>query len=173
MIFKIIGSIIVILSCSFIGMILSRDCAKRPAQLRELQGSLHMLENQICYLCEVIIDAFEKISRVGGTQTGIFFTRTIEILREEKTISAADAWELAVSQCIGRTSLNSEDREILLAFGKLLGNTDVEGQIRNIRLTLEQLKLQEQKAETSRKKNEGMYRSLGVLGGLAVVTLLL
>jgi stage III sporulation protein AB len=173
MILKIIGSVIVILSCSFIGMVLSRDCVRRPAQLRELQGSLHMLENQICFLCNVIIDAFEKISRVGGTQTGIFFARTIEILKEEKTISATEAWERAISQCIGRTALNSEDREILLAFGKLLGKTDVEGQIRNIRHTLEQLKLQEEKAEENRKKNEGMYRSLGILGGLAVVTLLL
>lgn len=173
MLFKIAGSIIVLLSCSFIGVILSRDCIKRPAQLRELQGVLQMLENQISYLCDVIAEAFEKISRVGGTQTCIFFSRTMEILKEGKTISAAEAWEQAVVQCIPRTALNREDQEILSTFGKLLGNTDVEGQIGNIRLTIGQLKLQEEKAEESRKKNENMYRSLGILGGLAVVTVLL
>ncbi len=173
MLFKFAGSIIVILSCSFIGVILSRDCVRRPAQLRELQAILQMFENQISYLCNVIMEAFEKISRVGGSETCIFFSRTIEILKEEKTISAAEAWERAVAQCIRRTALNREDQEILSAFGKLLGNTDIEGQIGNIRLTMGQLKLQEEKAEESRKKNESMYRSLGILGGIAVVTVLL
>jgi len=173
MLFKIAGSVIVILSCSFIGVILSRDCVRRPAQLRELQGILQMFENQISYLCNVITEAFEKIAMVGGSEVCIFFTGTVEILREEKTITASQAWERAVTQCIRKTALNKEDMEILLAFGKLLGNTDVEGQIGNIRLTLEQLKLQEKKAEESRKKNESMYRSLGILGGLAVVTVLL
>lgn len=173
MLFKVIGSIIVILSCSFIGVILSRDCIRRPAQLRELQGILQMFENQISYLCDVIAEAFEKISRVGGTQTSIFFSRAVEILKENKTISAAEAWEQAVEQCIRKTALNREDREILSSFGRLLGSTDMEGQIGNIRLTIGQLKLQEEKAEESRKKNESMYRSLGILGGLAVVTLLL
>lgn len=173
MLFKITGSIIVLLSCSFIGVVLSRDCIRRPAQLRELQGILQMFENQISYLCDVIAEAFEKISRVGGTQTCIFFTRTVEILKEEKTISAAEAWERAVAQCIRRTALNREDQEILSSFGRLLGSTDIDGQIGNIRLTIGQLKLQEEKAEESREKNESMYRSLGILGGLAVVTLLL
>ena len=34
----------------------------------------------------------------------------------------------------------------------MLGSSDLEGQIKNIRLTLNQLKLQEQKAEEFRKK---------------------
>jgi len=173
MLLKICGSIIVILSCSFIGMILSRDCVRRPSQLRELQSILQMLENQISYLCNVITEAFEKIAMAGGSEACIFFTRTIEILKEEKTITASQAWERAVTQCIRKTALNMEDKEILLAFGKLLGNTDMEGQIGNIRLTLGQLKLQEEKAEENRKKNESMYRSLGILGGIAVVTVLL
>ncbi len=173
MLFKLTGSIIVIVSCSFLGLILSRDCKRRPAQLRELQSILQMFENQISYLSDVIMEAFERISRIGGSDTCAFFTRTIEILKKNKTISASEAWERAVKQCICRTALNKEDEEILLAFGKMLGNTDLDGQIKNIRLTLGQLKLQEDKAEESRRKNENMYKSLGVLGGIAVVIVLL
>ena len=68
--------------------------------------------------------------------------------------------------------MNSEDEEILISFGKLLGSSDTEGQIKNIRLTLNQLKMQEEKAEELRKKNESMYRNLGVLGGLAIIIIL-
>lgn len=173
MLLKIAGSIIVILSCSFMGFILSGDCSKRPRQLRELRSLLQMFENQISYLSDVITEAFERIGRIGGNGTGIFFRRTVEILKQGNAANASEAWEKAVRQCIRTTALNKEDEEILLSFGKLLGNTDIEGQVKNIRLTLDQLALQEDKAEDSKKKNENMYRSLGMLGGIAVVLVLL
>lgn len=173
MFFKIAGSIIVILSCSFLGFVLSRDCTNRPQHLRELQGLLQMFENQISYLSDVISEAFERIARAGRNETGIFFIRTVELLKEDRTISAAQAWERAVRSCVRKTALNKEDEEILSEFGKALGKTDLEGQLKNIRLTLGQLKMQEEKAEESRKKNENMYRSLGILGGITVVIVLL
>ncbi|NLV37140.1 MAG: stage III sporulation protein AB [Clostridiaceae bacterium] len=173
MLFKLTGSIIVIVSCSFLGLILSRDCKKRPTQLRELQGILQMFENQITYLSDIIADAFERISKIGGSDTCVFFTRAVEILRKNKAISASEGWSQAVEQCICRTALNKEDEEILMAFGRMLGSTDLDGQIKNIRLTIGQLRLQEDKAEESRRKNENMYKSLGVLGGIAVVIVLL
>ncbi len=172
MLFKIAGSIIVIMSCSFLGYILSRDCSKRPQQLRELQSLLQMFENQISYLSDVLAEAFERISRVGG-ETGVFFKTASELLKEGSATNACEAWKQAVGQCIKMTTLNKEDEEILLSFGRSLGSTDLDGQIKNIRLTLGQLDLQEKKAEESRKKNESMYRSLGIIGGIAVVIVLM
>lgn len=173
MLFKIAGSLIVILSCTFMGFVLSHDLSRRPQQLRELQSMLQMFENHISYLSDVITEAFERISRYGGSDTCIFFSRTVEILKGDLSVSASDAWSRAVRQCIGKTALNKEDEEVLASFGKLLGNTDIEGQIKNIRLSLNQLKIQEDKAEASRSKNENMYMSIGILGGIAVVIVLL
>ncbi len=170
---KIAGSMIVVLSCAFLGYVLSTDCRKRPQQLRELQSMLQMFENQISYLSDVITEAFDRISRIGGSSTGIFFSRTVEILRGEGSVGASQAWEQAVRQNIKKTSLNREDEEVLVAFGKILGGSDLEGQIKNIRLTMDQLKLQEVKAEDNRNRNENMYRSLGILGGIAVVIVLI
>lgn len=173
MLFKIAGSLMVIVSCAFLGLVLSNDCKRRPQQLRELQSLLQMFENQITYLSDVIPEAFERISRVGSSETRIFFSETVEILKKEGAISASQAWEQAVRQNIKKTSLNLEDEEIIAAFGRMLGSSDLEGQVKNIRLTLGQLKLQEEKAEESRRNNEKMYRSLGILGGIAVVIVLL
>jgi stage III sporulation protein AB len=173
MLFKIAGSLVVLFSCTFLGYILSADCRRRPQQLRDLQAMLQMFENQITYLSDVIAEAFERIGRVCRSETGIFFTGTVELLRKNRNISASQAWEQAVRQNIKRTALNTEDEEILGVFGKMLGCTDLEGQVRNIRLALEQIRQQELKAEASRIKNEKMYRSLGILGGIAVVIVLL
>lgn len=90
-------------------------------------------------------------------------------MKKDNSISAAEAWHKSVKENIKNTSLNSDDLNVLLSFGKSLGNTDVEGQIKNIRFTIEQLKILESKAEENRKKNETLYRNLGFLGGLALV----
>lgn len=80
---------------------------------------------------------------------------------------------MAVKENIKKTALKKEDEAIVLSFGKMLGASDLEGQISNIRLTLTQLKMQEEKAEEEKEKNKTMYMNLGVLGGLAIVIILI
>ncbi len=169
MVIKLIGSMIVFGASSFLGFALSRDCSKRPHELRILQGELQVFENEIAFLSNLLGDAFKKVCSSDTSTVSIFFRETEEKLRAGRGLNASEAWELSVRENIHKTSLNKEDEEILVSFGKLLGNSDVEGQIKNIRLTLSQLKIQEQKAEVHKAKNEKMYKTLGVLGGLAVV----
>lgn len=173
MLLKIIGSVLIITASSFIGFVYSRDCSKRPQQLREIQSMLQMLENEISFLSNLLADAFEKVYKSNKDATSLIFKSAFENLCGNTGYNAQEAWELAVRDNIKKTSLNEEDELILISFGKLLGNSDVEGQINNIRLTISQLKMQELKAEEIRKKNENMYRALGVLGGIASVILLL
>lgn len=172
MLFKIIGGALVILASSFLGYFFSRDCASRPNQLRDLQGLLQMFENEISFLSNLLVDAFRKIYRSSRSDVALFFKDTINNLTLDSGLGASNAWTKAIKENIKKTALNKEDEEILISFGELLGNSDLEGQIKNIKLTLNQLKLQEQKAEENKKKNEAMYRTLGVLGGLAVVIVL-
>jgi len=120
-------------------------------------------------MSSVLTDAFHYVYKSSGSEVAEFFRLTVRNLKFDNSINAAQAWEKAVVEGIRNTALNREDREILISFGKLLGSSDREGQIKNIRLTVSQLSLQEQKAEEIRKKNETMYRSLGILGGLAIV----
>lgn len=172
MLLKIIGSIIVMAASGFLGYILSRDCSRRPQELRVLQGLLQMFESEISFLSNLLADSFERIYRSSSDEVAAFFGNTAANLRLEKALNASQAWEKAIRENIGRTALNKEDEAILLSFGKMLGSTDLEGQLQNIRLAVNQLKMQEQKAEERRKKNEAMYRSLGILGGIAVVIVL-
>ncbi|MCX7843271.1 MAG: stage III sporulation protein SpoIIIAB [Clostridia bacterium] len=171
MVLKIGGSLLVLAASSLIGWILAGDFSRRPNELRALQGMLEMFETEITFMSNVIADAFDKISKSSQSSVALFFKLTAEKL-QAGGMNACQAWEAAVKEGIRATALNKEDESILLSFGKMLGNSDVEGQVKNIRLTLHQLKLQEQKAEESRKKNESMCKSLGVLGGLAVVVVL-
>jgi stage III sporulation protein AB len=172
MLLKIAGSLLVIAAAGLIGYILSRDCAVRAQELRDLQGMLQMLENEISFLSSPLTEAFEGIQKTSRSKAAVFFQLAEGKLRSGSGMNAYEAWETSVREGIKKTSLNAEDEEILVTFGKLLGSSDVEGQVKNIRLALSQLKMQEQKAEDNRYKNEAMYRRLGILGGLAVVIVL-
>lgn len=173
MLLEFIGSIMVIAASAFLGFYLSLDCGKRPGQLRVLQGLLQMLENEMCFLSSLLTDSFEKISQSSDSVVAKIFCDTVKVLNAGDGLNASEAWKTAVRNNIKKTSLKKEDEEILVSFGKMLGASDLEGQVKNIRLTLNQLKMQEQKAEESKKKNESMYRSLGILGGLALVIILI
>lgn len=173
MILKIIGSIMVISASVFIGYYMSGDCSQRPVQLRVLQDMLRMLENEIKFFSTYIPDAFEKICSSIDNPVREFFVSTAEKLKKEPGINASLAWEKAIRDNMCKTALNEEDRDILLSFGKMLGNSDAEGQMKNIGYMLQQLKMQEKKAEEDKRKNENLYRILGILGGITVVLFLI
>lgn len=173
MLFKLLGSLAIMGGSTLIGYVLSKDCSRRPQELRTLQVLLQMLENEISFLSSLVTEAFKKLSENNKNPVTIFFKSTARKLEEDSSLSASSAWEIAINEEINKTALNKEDQAILISFGKMLGNSDIEGQIKNIRLTIEHLKLQEQKAEESKAKTEKMYKSLGILGGLALVVILI
>lgn len=171
MLFKIIGSVILIGSTSLIGFSLAADCSKRPRILREIQALLQMLENEISYLSNLLSDAFRRIVENSRVDAAVLFKAAADHL-EASRVTADEAWEKAVEDNFSKLSLNKEDKAILISFGRMLGNSDLDGQLNNIKLMSSQLKLQEAKAEEMKKKNERMFRSLGVLSGLAITIIL-
>jgi stage III sporulation protein AB len=171
MIIKIIGSVLLICATSAIGFSLAADCSKRPKVLRELQVLLQIFENEISYLSNLLAESFERIYEGSKTDASLLFKEAAANL-SISGITADTAWEKAVRENSSKLGLNKEDQSILITFGKMLGNSDLEGQLHNINLVSSQLKLQELKAEEMRQKNEKMYRSLGVLSGLAITVVL-
>lgn len=53
------------------------------------------------------------------------------------------------------------------------GQTDVEGQVSQIEVTKSFIDMQIDKAEEERKKNEKLYKTLGITVGLAIVIVLI
>ncbi|MCL2355178.1 MAG: stage III sporulation protein AB, partial [Oscillospiraceae bacterium] len=88
-----------------------------------------------------------------------------------KLLTAGKAWDLALNT--GLLNINEEDKNVLMNLSKLLGKTDIQGQVSQIEITESFLDEQITKAEGERIKSEKMYRSLGIIMGLAIVIILL
>jgi len=84
-----------------------------------------------------------------------------------KFCAAGDAWNKAIDTNI--LNIVEEDKNILKNLSKLLGATDLQGQISQIDVTSSFLEEQIKKAEKEREKNEAMYRKLGMIIGLTIV----
>ena len=85
--------------------------------------------------------------------------------------SAGEAWKKAVQT--SDTNLTDEDIHILLMLSKMLGQTDVEGQISQIEITENFLEKQIKEAQQEKNRNEKLYRKLGTTIGLAIVIILI
>ena len=88
-----------------------------------------------------------------------------------KELSAGEAWNEAIEGA--NIEITKEDKNILKGMSKLLGKTNVEGQISEINLTKKFLDRQIEIAEQEKNKNEKLYKTLGMTIGLAIVILLI
>ena len=109
---------------------------------------------------------YEISKKIKGNVGKLFFDAS----KQMQLDFAGEVWE----KCISNSNLGllEDDKEALKSLGKLLGSTDIEGQIRQIRLVNTFLDGQIEDATESRNKNEKMYKKLGVIVGLAVVIVL-
>ena len=69
--------------------------------------------------------------------------------------------------------IKKEDKNSIKTLGKLLGKTDVEGQINQIQLVNSFLEQQINEATEAKNKNEKMYQKLGAIVGLIIVIVLI
>ena len=85
--------------------------------------------------------------------------------------SAGVSWEKAVDE--SNNNFTKEDKDIIKGLAKMLGKTDIDGQVSEIKLTCKFLDVQIKDAENEKLKNEKLYKTLGATIGLALVIILI
>lgn len=168
LIIKIFIYTFIFLTTSAIGMLKSKKYIDRVDELKEMKAAISVFKTKLKYTYEPIPEIFNEISESFNSVIGkIFKIASLNM----QNINAGTAWNMAID--LGTLNINSEDKSILKNLGKLLGETDLNGQISQIELTENFLEEQIKKAERERQKNEKLYRTLGMTGGLAIVIILL
>jgi len=169
-IIKFIILLIIFGASTSIGNLMSRKYKNRVLELREFKNAINILETKMKFTYEPISDIFKEISQSVELNIGEFFKKSHEYLGDYST---KEAWNKAIDDIKQRLSLNKEDIKIITDLGNLLGKTDIEGQISEIKVTSGFIETQILKAEDERRKNEKLYRSLGTIVGLAIVIILI
>ena len=158
---------LILVTSSLIGKFLSKKYVYRLEELEEMKNSLNILKTKIKFAYEPIPDVFEEISKNTNKNIGRIF---LLAKQEMEKMSASQAWELAVEKI--ECNLKKEDKKTIKLLSKLLGRTDIEGQISQIEITEEFLNTQIKEAEEEKIKNEKLYTRLGTVMGLTIVIIL-
>ena len=165
---KIIIYSFIFLSCSLIGILISKKYSNRVNELKEFKNALNMIKTKIRYTYAPLPEIFAEISENVDTNISNVFKNAAEKMN---ICTAGEAWDLALK--IEDLNINNEDRDALRNLSKLLGKTDLEGQLNQIEMTSDFLDKQIRTAENQRDKSEKMYRTLGMIMGLAIVIILI
>lgn len=156
--FKIIGSVIVLLSATLFGMKKYNDFFERKKTLLSLRDGAVQIENTLRCTCAPLHESFMS----GGS----FFKQAAE------KISAGELPEQAVKNAAQKLHiLKEEDLRITERFAKGLCAQDCKGQLANISLFIKNLDGQIKNASAELDTRGKLYVKGSILAAAAVVLL--
>ena len=151
-----------------IGLVISKTYENRVIELKEFKNILNMMKTKIKFTYQPLAEIFKQIANNNETNVERIFGQMANQITYFQT---RDVWEKCIQDA--DISINQEDKDILEKLGKLLGQTDVEGQVSEIEVTENFLNMQIEKAEEDKKKNQKLYKTLGITIGLIFVIILI
>ena len=151
-----------------IGFLISKKYSNRVEILKEFKNAINILETKMKFTYEPLREIFDEISNLSSDSISNIF---LNANKKMENLPASDAWQEAVSS--SNLDLKDEDINVLSRMGKMLGKTDLEGQVSEIELTLSFLDNQIKNAEEEKTKNSKLYKTLGVTLGLAIIIILM
>ena len=158
---------LIFLSSLQAGKIIAKKYSNRVLELKEMKNALNMFLTKIKFTYESVPETFNEIGNNINGSIGKIFRISAENMKEK---SAGEAWEEVVEKT--DSSLTEEDKSIIKNLGRMLGKTDLEGQVSEIKLVQNFLNTQIEIAEKEKIKNEKLYKTLGGVVGLAIVIIL-
>lgn len=167
-ILKIIILTTIFLCSTCIGILLSNKYRKRVEELSTMKKALNIFKTKMKFTYQPIPDIFEEISNSFNNNIGDIFKIAYENMQ---TKSASESWNIALDT--SNNNMKKTDIQVLKGLSKLLGKTDIQGQISEIELTDNFLNIQFDEAQILLNKNEKLYKNLGVITGLALVIILI
>ena len=151
---------------AYIGFLKAADYEVRCFDLKLFQNALIVFKSEIEFTHEPINNIFESISHIiYQDKDNVFINTNIQ------NDSLYKSWSKAVDMT--RKGFNNEDIKIIKSFGKLLGKTDIKGQINEIELTLKLIEKQIENAENEKEKNSKLYKTLGITCGIGICIILI
>ena len=155
---------------STIGNLYSKKYVNRVEDLEKMKNMLNVFKAKIKFTGLTIQDIFNQLYEDNQDNIGEIFKVANEYMNDK---SAKDAWNTALDDMKNKNDLNPEDINVLKSLGKMLGNTDIEGQVSQIELTENLLNEKIVEAQEAKKKNAKLYKTLGIATGLAIAIILI
>ena len=168
---RILGVLLTMGACTALGMYWANLGAFRLQDLLEFKKALLILKSEIEYAATPLPEAMSNIALRVSNPVSKLFSNFADGLANNEGETAYRIWLAAIEAEKRGSFLVENDWEIISAFGKTLGYLDKQMQLDTIRFTVDYVEQQLEQLQTENAKNQRMYRSLGVIGGVLLLVL--
>lgn len=172
MLLKMTGMIVLIVAGGLLGYSLCDDYIERIHCLEAVRKALAILRGEINHNNSSICEALENIV-VRNNYVMNFIKKVVKECSHKKR-SLWEAWDTSISDYFEKNSgLRKEEIKIIKDFGRNLGITDRETQLKNIDACVEEIEECLRSLKSEKKEKCKLYKTLGVLSGLFISIILL
>lgn len=168
---KLLFSLGCVLLCTACGAALSNELSQRRSILETLLKDIRSIRGWIAFERIPLYALFQRLDESSLSQLWSLAAKRAE----ENEDGFAEAWSLLIKREKNEllSPLSEEETEILLEIGERLSSiSQLDGQMKQIDMTLERLTLCAREAKDEMLKKSRLLQSLGAMGGLALVIVL-
>lgn len=164
---KIIGSILIITATTSIGFAKSNEMQCHLCQLEELKKIFCLLKSELQYTHAPFAEVFCKISAKTSTPYKEWLSILSHRLGQKAQGSFFDIWCLSIAEDLEDSSLTEDELEELKNVGKNLEY------IEGLDLFIEQMEYRIKNTREVYGSKRKLCQSMGIMGGIFLVILLL
>lgn len=168
---KLIICILLILIGSYIGFSMSKRFQNRIKQLELCDLLFQRIKVYLEYEKTPTKQLIQNLCENHSFEELIFLKKCSE--RLEDNINFPQAWEQGLEESKMQMALHKEDYEVLKQLCNILGAYEAQAQSNGISMLQKMIKIQQENAIEENKTTGKLYRSLGVLAGIALAILLI
>ncbi len=168
---RMIGAGLILFSTMALGNRIAFKYIQIPKILHQVEVLLEMVGSEIKYAAVPLPDLLSRVSNRFSNESGKIFSYLNAYLTEYG-LAPEEAFKLTKDELENQICLEQEDWEILENLTVYLGKSDSEEQVKQIELCLTHIRANQKIAIEERRKNERMWRYLGVLTGLMLIILI-
>ena len=169
---KIIGSMIVVVASTGLGMYMSNICSLEIKQLKEFKKIIMHLKGEISYGNTSLPDAIKVLAQ---KEEGVFedFLNELDMeLGSFQGVRFRSLWENAAKITLTKTCLSLKNKELIKGLGRELGYMDKHTQIGCLDVFLYEIDEEIKEKMLLVKDKIRIYNVTGVLFGVFVVIIL-
>ncbi len=164
---KIIGSIVIITATTGIGFSKSKELQNHLNALEDLKKLFCLLRSELQYTHAPFAEVFSKISTKTSTSYREWLSNLSRSLMNKTRGSFWEIWCLSITEDLGESNLNEDELQELKNVGK---NMEY---IESLDLFIEQLEYKIKNTRESNRSKRKLCQSMGIMGGIFLVILLL
>lgn len=168
---KLFGAFLILISGSSIGWICGSIYLNRVRELKELQLALNILDTEISYGRTLLPEALKTTIDVLSPSLAKIFSDAADELDRSKNYHFYELWQDIINNNSKKTYLSREDFEILINWGRQIGASNLDNQIKINKLTIKRLEQHEIMARDIAIRKVKPVRYAGVLISLIVIIL--